>query len=120
MLCFLVGNDFLPHLPSLDIREGAIDTLITIYRKNMANDRLGGHMTKNGSIDFEKLGKLLEELGNAEDEILARRMEREQRWLEGQARKQAEEEAVAGTKRKRPEGDLNEDDELPTDLVKLG
>ena len=120
MLCFLVGNDFLPHLPSLDIREGAIDTLITIYRKNMANDRLGGHLTKNGSIDFEKLGKLLEELGNAEDEILARRMEREQRWLEGQARKQAEEEAAAGTKRKRPEGDLNEDDELPTDLVKLG
>ena len=40
--CFFLGNDFLPSIPSLFIRDGGIDTLLFIYSKtiNIVNDYL--------------------------------------------------------------------------------
>jgi len=34
-MTFLVGNDFLPHLPSLDISEGAFDRLFAVYKEQL-------------------------------------------------------------------------------------
>jgi 5'-3' exoribonuclease 2 len=31
-MCFLVGNDFLPHIPALKIVDGGIDCLIVLYK----------------------------------------------------------------------------------------
>src|ERR1700686_4887850 len=42
-MCFFVGNDFLPHLPSLDIRENAIDALISIWKTSLRE--MGGYVS---------------------------------------------------------------------------
>ena len=38
----------LPHLPSLDIREGGIETLLKEYKAMMPS--LGGYLTDNGRV----------------------------------------------------------------------
>ena len=31
-LCFILGNDFLPHIPSLEIVEGGIDVILNVCK----------------------------------------------------------------------------------------
>jgi len=52
-LCFMVGNDFLPHIPSLEIIEGGIDSMLDVY-KNVGESY--GHLTSKveGNIMFIK------------------------------------------------------------------
>ena len=35
LVCALVGNDFLPHLPALDIYDGALDLLLAMYKEQL-------------------------------------------------------------------------------------
>lgn len=74
-MCFFVGNDFLPHLPSLDIREDGIDTLIAIWRDNIPI--MGGYVTKDGHVDLARAQVILEGLAKQEDAIFKRRRETE-------------------------------------------
>ncbi|VDK51600.1 unnamed protein product [Anisakis simplex] len=74
-MCFFVGNDFLPHLPSLEIRENAIDRLIALYKDMVA--RMGGYLTNQGDVHMDRVQKILNGLGEVEDEIFKTRQQKE-------------------------------------------
>ena len=76
-MCCFVGNDFLPHLPALEIREHGIDTLTTIWRSNLPT--MGGYVTKDGHIDLERAQRILDGLAQQENSIFKRRKEQEER-----------------------------------------
>lgn len=76
-MCCFVGNDFLPHLPALEIREHGIDTLTSIWRNNLP--ALGGYVTKDGHIDLARAQVMLDGLAAQEDNIFKRRKEQEER-----------------------------------------
>ncbi|GBF65729.1 5'-3' exoribonuclease [Trichophyton mentagrophytes] len=87
-MCFFVGNDFLPHLPSLEIRENGIDTLIAIWRDNIP--QMGGYLTKDGRVDLAKAQLILQGLAKQEDAIFRRRRQTEERRNANAKRRQEE------------------------------
>uniref|UniRef100_A0A663EAP4 5'-3' exoribonuclease n=1 Tax=Aquila chrysaetos chrysaetos TaxID=223781 RepID=A0A663EAP4_AQUCH len=70
-MCFFVGNDFLPHLPSLEIREGAIDRLVNIY-KNVVH-KTGGYLTESGFVNLQRVQMIMLAVGEVEDSIFRKR-----------------------------------------------
>ena len=80
-MCFFVGNDFLPHLPSLEIREGAIDTLIGIWKKHISE--WGGYLTDSGRIHLGRVEKMMDLLGLLEDQVFQKRREIEEKRRQG-------------------------------------
>jgi 5'-3' exoribonuclease 2 len=65
-LCFLVGNDFLPHLPSLQIREGALDAIMVIYKNLLPS--LSGYLTDEGKIIFTNVDIIFRDISKLEEE----------------------------------------------------
>ena len=77
-LCFFVGNDFLPHLPSLDIRDGALDFLFNVYKRILPS--LGDYITRSGgNVNLSHVDVILGEVGAIEDYVFGMKHENEER-----------------------------------------
>lgn len=72
-ISFFVGNDFLPHLPTLEIRENGIDFLVDLYKRQLPEK---GYITENGKIHYNRLDELLRAIAQLEDGILVERNNR--------------------------------------------
>ena len=82
-MCFFVGNDFLPHIPALEIRDGAIDMLIFAYKALLP--KLGGYLSDSGRVHLARTELLLRELASREDEIFERQRRREESMARAKA-----------------------------------
>jgi len=71
LLTALCGNDFIPHLPSLDIGEGALDKLMELYRRTLPT--AGGWFSDRGIVAFDRLDPLLVAMGEEEEGVMERR-----------------------------------------------
>jgi 5'-3' exonuclease len=67
-ICYLMGNDFLPHIPCLDIYNNAIDTLLETYVEEVVMNE--EYIIQNNNINKEVFYKFLSKLATLEEQTL--------------------------------------------------
>jgi len=76
-LCFMTGNDFLPHIPSIEIIENGIELIMQVYKEICVSY---GHITNpvEGHIRFSKpaLQAFLARIGQFEKQMFEEKLSR--------------------------------------------
>lgn len=96
-MCFFCGNDFLPHLPSLDVRENSIDILLDIWKVVLPS--LKTYMTCDGELNLQSVEMLLSHLGAREGDIFKTRHIQEVRKQEAIQRRKNQKNVSKGQDR---------------------
>ena len=83
-ICFMLGNDFMPHFPALNIRTGGIDTLLDAYRQTIGSSP-GEYIvcfhepSAEYKINWINYKRFIEYLADREDELIRKEYKRRDR-----------------------------------------
>jgi 5'-3' exoribonuclease 2 len=77
-ICLLIGNDFLPDLPSFEIYENSIDDLLTIYLQHVPE--FNDYLTKSGQLEIELFKRILKAFSKNEGENFQKWHQKRQQW----------------------------------------
>ena len=67
-ICFFLGNDFMPHFPSINIRTGGVDKMLNAYKATIGNTN--ECLTDGKQIYWKNVRKLVQFLANLEEDNL--------------------------------------------------
>eukprot|EP01083_Nonionella_stella_P179685 638726_1 len=92
-MCFFVGNDFLPQLPTLQIQGGSLDNLMALYVHMLP--ALGGYLCDGGDVNLTRVDVLMSEIGAQEANAIRAHAAKRRRtvtgaaWMDGRAQRAA-------------------------------
>jgi 5'-3' exonuclease len=69
-MCFLLGNDFMPHFPALNIRTVGIDILLNVYRETLGKTNKYLTDCYGKKIVWKNLHEFLDNIAKQEDTLL--------------------------------------------------
>ena len=67
-MCFLLGNDFMPHFPALNIRTVGIDVLLNVYRETLG--KTNKYLTDGKKIVWKNFGDFIKQIAAQENTLL--------------------------------------------------
>lgn len=128
LFCMLVGNDFLPPLPTVDINEGSLDAMFALYKQLLPS--LGGYLTHAGELNRGRLEIFMRHLAEAEADVLHARAEDAEAFEAKRSRGRGEGGAPAWASARveakrtaeeaaRLRDEIDEDDAFALDMAKL-